>query len=147
MARKKGKAYRRPAKRKAKAKRPAIKIQKHRKARSKMHSAKAHKKAKPYPKKHAHKIITTKKSPMPKKTHIGTVEHFFTDISVGVIKLDRQLKVGDRISIEGATTNFRQKVESIQINRVPVKEAHKGDSVGLKVKGRVREKDDVYLAS
>ncbi len=81
----------------------------------------------------------------PKKVFIGTVDHFFTDINVGVIKLARTLKAGDKISIQGATTNFKQKVESMQIDRNPVTEANKGDSIGLKVKGRVREKDKVFL--
>ena len=76
---------------------------------------------------------------------VGVVEHFFTNISVAAIKItDGELKVGDTIHIVGATTDFKQKVESMQINKQPVEVARPGDEVGIKVVERVREKDVVY---
>jgi putative protease len=54
------------------------------------------------------------------------------------------LKVGDTISIEGHTSNFTQKVDSIQMDHGPVQTAKKGDEVGIKVKERVRKHDLVY---
>jgi len=80
-----------------------------------------------------------------KKKAVGTVEHYYTNISVAVVKLKDKLKVGDRISIQGATTNLEQEVSSMQIFNKPVKEAKKGDSIGLKVEDRVREGDKVFL--
>ena len=80
-----------------------------------------------------------------KKVLVGNVTHFYTEIEVGIVELVRTLNVGDKILIQGTTTNFKQKVESMQINRKPVSVANKGDVIGLKVKGRVREKDKVYL--
>ena len=87
------------------------------------------------------------KKPAPAKKRVigGTVLHYFTNISVGVVKVNSPIKIGDRVSIEGATTNFKQKVESIQKDGKPVSEAHKGDSIGLKVRERVREKDSVFI--
>ena len=81
-----------------------------------------------------------------KKEVIGKVTHFFTEISVAVIELAKPLKIGDKISIEGETTNLKQTVDSMQIDRKPVKEAKKGDAIGMKVKDRVREHDIVYRA-
>ncbi|MBS3815605.1 MAG: translation elongation factor-like protein [Hadesarchaea archaeon] len=81
------------------------------------------------------------------KEKIGKITHYFTDISVGVIELSDNLQVGDRISIEGATTDIQQEVESMQIEHEDVEEAGPGDAVGLKVKGRVREEDAVYKIS
>ncbi len=78
------------------------------------------------------------------KEEIGEIDHYFTDISVGVIDLSGKLEVGDTISIEGATTDFQQDVESMQIEHEDVEEAGPGDAVGLKVKDRVREGDKVY---
>jgi len=78
------------------------------------------------------------------KKLIGKVAHYFTDIGVAVIELEDTLKVGDEISIEGATTNFTQKIESMQIEHENVQEAKKGDSIGLKVSDRVREGDQVF---
>jgi translation elongation factor EF-1alpha len=78
------------------------------------------------------------------KKLIGKVIHYFTNIGVAVIELEDTLKVGDEISIEGATTNFTQKIDSMQIEHENVKEAKKGDSIGLKVSDRVREGDQVF---
>lgn len=74
----------------------------------------------------------------------GTVSHFYSKIGVGVVELSDSLSVGDKISIEGSSTNFTQKIESMQIEHNPINKAKSGDSVGLKVKDKVREGDKVY---
>ncbi|MDI6642450.1 MAG: hypothetical protein QMD95_00100 [Candidatus Hodarchaeaceae archaeon] len=78
------------------------------------------------------------------KKLVGKVTHYFTKIGVGVIELSDELKVGDRISIEGATTNIQQTVESMEIEHKAVQSASAGQSIGLKVVQRVREGDLVY---
>lgn len=75
---------------------------------------------------------------------IGRVTHYFTKISVAVVELSASLAVGDRIRIKGPTTNFEQVVESMQIEHNNVERAEAGQSIGLKVKERVRERDIVY---
>ena len=75
---------------------------------------------------------------------IGTVKHFFTKISVIVIDLSGALAVGDKIVIRGASTDFEQVVDSMQIEHENVESASTGQSVGLKVKDRAREGDVVY---
>ena len=76
---------------------------------------------------------------------IGVIEHFFTNVSVAAIKItDGNLKVGDTIHIVGANTDFKQKIDSMQIERNPVESVKAGDEVGIKVKDRVREHDVVY---
>lgn len=75
---------------------------------------------------------------------IGEVTHYFTKIGVGIIKLTDTLRVGDEIHIKGTTTDFHQKVGSMQIEHENVEEAKKGDSIGLKVEDRVRVGDIVY---
>ena len=81
--------------------------------------------------------------PVEKKL-VGKVTHYFTKIGVGVIELSDEIKVGDRISIEGPTTNFQQTIESMEIEHKAVRVAKAGDAIGLKVPQRVREKDLVY---
>lgn len=76
---------------------------------------------------------------------IGEVTHFFTDINVGIIKLSDTLEEGEKIRIKGSTTDFTQKAKSMQIEHETVEKAGKGDSIGLKVKDRVREGDEVFL--
>jgi len=78
------------------------------------------------------------------KKLVGRVTHYFPKISVAVVEVEDELKLGDKISIEGKTTNFEQIVESMQIEHKPIEIARKGDVIGLKVKDRVREKDFVY---
>lgn len=75
---------------------------------------------------------------------IGKVTHYFTNLSVAIIELKDTLKVGDKIRIKGATSDFKQKVESMQIEHEKVEEAKKGQGIGLKVKEHARENDTVY---
>ncbi|RLG16898.1 translation elongation factor-like protein [Nanoarchaeota archaeon] len=75
---------------------------------------------------------------------VGRVTHFFNKISVAVVELNGTLRVGDNIRIKGKNTDFEQTVESMEIEHKPVEEAGPGDSIGLKVKERVREGDIVY---
>jgi len=81
------------------------------------------------------------------KKPIGKIAHYFTKIIVAVIDLSDELKVGDRISIEGATSNFEQAVNSMQIEHDNVKSATAGQSVGMKVDQRVRQGDLVFKIS
>ncbi len=79
---------------------------------------------------------------------IGKITHYFTNIGVGVIELtDGNLKVGDKIHIKGATSDFEQNVDSMQVEHENVENAKKGQAVGLKVEQQVREGDEVYLAA
>ncbi|MEM3627540.1 MAG: translation elongation factor-like protein [Candidatus Bathyarchaeia archaeon] len=75
---------------------------------------------------------------------VGRVTHFFTKISVAVVELTAPLSVGDTIVVKGPTTDFEQVVESMQIEHKNVQRAEAGQSIGLKVVQRVREKDIVY---
>ncbi|MEO0123160.1 MAG: hypothetical protein ABIL69_04065 [candidate division WOR-3 bacterium] len=76
---------------------------------------------------------------------IGRVTHFFNKIGVAVIEItDDELNVGDTIHIKGHTTDFKQVVNSMQIEHKPVEKAKKGESIGMKVDSTVHEKDQVY---
>lgn len=75
---------------------------------------------------------------------VGRVSHFFTKISVAVIELTATISVGDRILIKGPTTNLEQTVDSMEIEHEKVQKAGAGQSIGMKVKDRVRETDVVY---
>ncbi|MBI5871752.1 translation elongation factor-like protein [archaeon] len=81
---------------------------------------------------------------MAEKKQIGTITHYFVNIGVGVIELTDTIKEGDTIEIQGATTSFQQKAESMQINKKPVKAASKGQEIGIKLMDRVREGDKVF---
>lgn len=78
---------------------------------------------------------------------IGTVIHYFARPEVGAIQLDAELRVGDIIRFEGATTGFEQEVASMQIEHETVEAAPAGADVGIKVTSRVRRGDRVYRVS
>lgn len=75
---------------------------------------------------------------------IGKITHVFDRIGVGVIELTRALNVGDRLKIKGHDREFEQEVTSMQIDRAPVQTAKKGQSIGLKFDGQIKEGDVVY---
>ena len=76
---------------------------------------------------------------------IGKVSGYFSHVEVAAIKLSGKLKVGDKIHVKGNTTDFEDKVKSIQIEKESVKEAKKGNHVGIKVPEKVRPNDIVFL--
>jgi putative protease len=78
------------------------------------------------------------------KKLVGKIAHYYGKIGVAVVQLTDEVKVGDEISIEGAATNVRQKIESMQIEHEDIQTAKAGDDIGLKVVDKVRENDNVY---
>lgn len=79
-----------------------------------------------------------------KEIRIGKVSKYFVHPEVAAIELEEAVKVGDTIHIKGHTTDFKQEIESMEIENEPIKEAKPGDSIGVKVKERVRPNDLIY---
>jgi len=76
---------------------------------------------------------------------VGTVTHFFSGASAAAIKIEKgTLAVGDKIHIQGHTTDFKQTIKSLQINRIPIEQGRAGEQVGILSKKRVRQDDKVY---
>ena len=82
----------------------------------------------------------------PPGKRIGVVTHYYSHVSVAILRLEpgTTLRVGDVIHIRGNTTDFSQKVESLEVDHAPVTEVGPKDDFGLKVAGHVREHDVVY---
>ena len=141
-ARKKAKAKRRkaPAKRPAARRKPAKKPVKKtpvRRAAPKARKPAARPAAKPVP-------VSPTTLPPPGE-RIGVVTHYFSHISVAVVKLEAAtLRVGDTIHFRGHTTDFKQRVDSLQVNHASVPEVGPNDDFGLKVREHAREHDVVY---
>lgn len=76
--------------------------------------------------------------------YLGDVTHFYNHISVAVLDLKETIRLGDEVQILGYTTDFRQRVTSLQIEHHPVTEAKPGQDVAMLVRERVREGDRVY---
>ena len=75
----------------------------------------------------------------------GKITHYFSKISVGVLEVTKgNVRIGDTIHIKGHTTDYYQKIQSMQVEHAPVESAQKGVQVGLKVESAVREGDSVF---
>lgn len=96
----------------------------------------------------AKKTLKTKVlKPAPKKEKpVGEVTHFFGKIKVAIVKFKAPVKVGMEIWFKGATTDFKQEIQSMQFDHESIKIAKKGKEVGVKVKKQVREGDGVFKA-
>ncbi len=81
---------------------------------------------------------------MVEKKLIGKITHYFSKIGVAVVELSDDITVGAKIRVEGATTSFEQVIDSMEIENKKVETATAGQSIGLKVKERVRLHDSVY---
>jgi hypothetical protein len=77
---------------------------------------------------------------------IGVVTHYYSHLAVVALQLEpgTTLRVGDVIHIRGHTTDFTQKVESLEVNHAPVTEVGPNDDFGLKVVEHAREHDIMY---
>ncbi len=84
--------------------------------------------------------------PTAEEKNVGVVIQYFAKPEVAAIQLtDGEVKIGDNLRFKGVTTDFEQKIESMQIDRTPVQSATAGQSVGIKVRERVRQHDKVFL--
>ena len=107
-------------------------------------------KKRPVKKTTARRKIASKKKPTVKKSAkkegnlIGLITHYFPHVQAAVIKLKKPLAAGETVKIKGHTTDLTQIVTSMQIDRVDITSAKKGDEIGLKVSSRVRQHDKVY---
>ena len=80
----------------------------------------------------------------PPYERVGRVTHYFSKAGVAIIELSAAVNNGEKIVIRGSTTNIEQTINSMEIEHEQITTANAGQSIGLKVSGRVRESDIVY---
>jgi putative protease len=76
---------------------------------------------------------------------IGQVIHYWTRLGVAGIELYDSLQIDDWVYFRGSTTDFQQRVTSMQLDRQFITQAQAGQKVGIMVADRVRVGDTVYL--
>lgn len=76
---------------------------------------------------------------------IGKITHWFDKIDVAVIKLEKPLKVGDKIKVGDDDDSFEQEVKSMQVDHKEITEANAGDEIGMKLEQKTRKDTTVYL--
>lgn len=91
------------------------------------------------------KVKARPKGPKLPAEPIGRVTHYFPKARATAVMIERDgIRAGDVLYYKGHTTRFKQKVESLQINRQPVSQASPGEEVGIRVRARTREHDLVF---
>ncbi len=76
---------------------------------------------------------------------IGVVTHYYGNLLVAIVKLEAgTLRVGDSIHVRGHTSDFSQRVQSLQVEHAAVNEVGPNDEFGIKVVQHAREHDVVY---
>ena len=75
---------------------------------------------------------------------IGEISNYFEHVKAAAIKLKAPLKIGDKIRIQGGETDFEMTIDSMQIDRKPVKSAKKGDEIGILVKQKIHKGYKVF---
>jgi hypothetical protein len=78
------------------------------------------------------------------EVQVGKVTHYYNRISVAVLDLSGELKVGEMIHILGRITDFDQWVSSMEIEHHKILLAGPGTEVALKVVEMVRKGDAVF---
>jgi len=87
-------------------------------------------------------------APLAGEERVGTVTHYYGHLSVAAVQMESgSLRVGDTIHVVGRTSDFRQRIESMQVEHAPVSEVRAGQEFGLKVTDHARENDIVYKAA
>ncbi len=80
------------------------------------------------------------------ETKIGAVTHYFTHLHVAAVTIaDDELHIGDTIHIKGHTSDFIQKVASMELEHESVDVAKPGDDIAIAMDEYTREHDSVYL--
>jgi putative protease len=76
---------------------------------------------------------------------IGEVVKFFAKPSVAAVKITSgELNVGESVKYFGHTTDFTDKVESMEVDNKKIEKAVPGDYIGIKTSDRVRPGEEVY---
>ncbi len=78
---------------------------------------------------------------------VGKVFAYFAKIGVAAINVtDDSIEIGDKLHFKGATTDYEEEIESMQIDKKEVDYVEAGKSVGIQIKNKVRPGDEVYKA-
>lgn len=78
------------------------------------------------------------------KDLLGKVVHYYDKIGVAVIKLKKPLKVGDVVKFMKGDNEFRQAIESMQLEHKGVSKGKAGEEVAVKVDQEAKKGTLVY---
>jgi len=77
---------------------------------------------------------------------IGKITHYYNHLHVAIVNITGgELHIGDMIHVEGHTSNFMQKLCSMELEHESTDVAKPGDNVGIVIDEYARENDSVYV--
>lgn len=79
------------------------------------------------------------------KALVGKVIHFYDKISVAVVRLEKALKLGNKVKFEHGENSFEQTIESMQLEHEQVSSGKKGQEVAVKVDKETKSGTLVYF--
>lgn len=80
-----------------------------------------------------------------KLVQIGKAKNFYVKQNVVEFNAIADFSVGDTLLVKGDTTFFKQKIDSVEVDRKQVKKVKKGQDVGMKVNERIRKRDNLFI--
>lgn len=90
------------------------------------------------------KLKTKGVSILADKTLLGKVIHYYDKIGVAVIKLDKDLKVGDKVKFVYGENEFEQTIESMQLEHQQIESGKKGQEIAIKVNQETKSGTLIY---
>jgi len=67
------------------------------------------------------------------KMEVGKVIHYFPKVSVAIVKLAGDVKIGDTLIFEHGAEMFEQAVTSMQMNHAPVQAGKAGEEIAIRI--------------
>lgn len=75
---------------------------------------------------------------MASKDLAGKVIHYYDKIGVAVVRLEKTLKIGDKVKFIHGENEFEQTIESIQLEHAQTSQGKKGEEIAVKVDKEAR---------
>jgi len=74
----------------------------------------------------------------------GKVTHYFGKVEVAVIKMECDLKIGDTLHFLGRDIDFKQKIESMEIEHEQIEKVEAYQEVAIKIDHKVNRYTVIY---
>lgn len=82
---------------------------------------------------------------MVNKDLVGKVIHYYDKIQVAVIRLTRNIKVGDKLKFVHGESTFVQVVKSMQLEHEQIENGKKGQEVAIKLDQVAKPNTEIFL--
>jgi len=70
---------------------------------------------------------------------LGRVTHFFPHVMAAIVKLEDDVKIGDRVKFQKGENEFEQEVKSMQVDHQSIQAGKRGEEVAIQTEQKVKE--------